>query len=153
MSAAVEYLLNKASEPEIVEHLQACDTDFVPPLSGRVKISDYARKIAGKATRFEAWAGGTLIGMVAAYCNDEERRVAHITSVSVLNEWTGSGIATQLMEQCIKYLKEVKFDRVELEVNGQNERAIRLYKRRGFIKTKNEVRGQVLVMYLNSVDH
>ena len=151
MSTAVEYLMNKASELEIAEHLRACDANFVPPLSGRVKISDYAKKIAGKATRFEAWAGGLLVGMVAAYCNDEKRRVAHITSVSVLNEWTGSGVAAQLMERCIMHLKEIKFDRAELEVHGRNESAIRLYERSGFIK--NEAHSQVLVMYLNTVDH
>ena len=147
MSVAVEYFSNKASEPEIVEHLRACNSDFVPPLSGRVEINDYAKKIASKATRFEAWQGGTLIGLVAAYCNDEERRIAYITSVSVQNEWSGRGIAAQLMEHCIKYLKEVKFDRIELEVSRENARAISLYEKKGFIK--NTAHGQALILHLN----
>ena len=84
MQAAVDYLSNKASEAEIAEHLSRCDADFVPPLSGRVEINDYAKKIASKATRFEAWSGGTLVGLVAAYCNDQEKHIAYITSVSVL---------------------------------------------------------------------
>ena len=69
---------NKASEIEIAEHLTRCDTDFVPPLSGRVEINDYVQKIFGKATTFEAWSSGALVGLVATYCNDQEKRIAYI---------------------------------------------------------------------------
>ena len=84
MSAAVKYQSNKASEVEIAEHLSRCDADFVPLLSSRVEIKNYAKKIINKATRFEAWSGDTLLGLVAAYYNDQEKRIAYITSISVL---------------------------------------------------------------------
>ena len=147
MSSTIEHCLNKASAPEIAEHLRACDDEFVPPLSGRVEINDYAIKIANSATRFEAWADGELIGLVAAYCNNEEDRVAYITSVSVRTKWTGSGIAARLLEQCILYLKSVRFDHIELEVNGANARAIRLYAKMGFVRF--EAQSKVLVLRLN----
>ena len=79
----VEYLLNKASELEIAKHLLHCDADFIPPLSNRIDINKYAQKIASRATRFEAWSDSTLVGLVAAYCNDQENHIAYITSVSV----------------------------------------------------------------------
>lgn len=89
MSKSIEYCLNKASESEIAGHLKQCDADFVPPLSSRVEIKDYAQKIANKATRFEAWSDGTMVGLVAAYYNDHENRLVYITSVSVLHhEWS-----------------------------------------------------------------
>jgi hypothetical protein len=68
MNEAVEYLSNNASEAQIAGHLSRCDADFVPSLSGRVDINDYAKKIVNKAMRFEAWSGGELVGLVAAYC-------------------------------------------------------------------------------------
>ena len=105
MTSAVQYLSNTASESQITEHLTRCDAAFVPPLSGRVMINDYAQKIASKAKRFEAWSGGVLVGLVAAYCNDQEKRIAHITSVSVLRDWTGKGIAANLMKQCIEHVR------------------------------------------------
>jgi ribosomal protein S18 acetylase RimI-like enzyme len=132
MIAAVEYRLNRTSEIEIAEHLSRCDADFVPPLSGRVEISDYAQKIASKATRFEAWSGGTLVGLVAAYCNDQEKRVAYITSVSVLKEWMSKGIAARLMSQCIEHAKASGMRQVSLEVASDNAPAIRLYEKSGF---------------------
>ncbi len=133
MSRAVEYLSNKASEAEIAGHLSRCDADFVPPLSARVEIKDYAKRIAGKAARFEAWSDGALVGLVAAYCNDQEKRIAYITSVSVLKEWTGRGIAARLVGQCIEHARVSGMRRISLEVAAANSPAIKLYEKSGFI--------------------
>jgi ribosomal protein S18 acetylase RimI-like enzyme len=133
MSLKVEYLLNKASEAEISEHLTECDSDFTPPLSGRVEINNYAMKIANKAIRFEAWSDRKLIGLIAAYCNNQESRNAYITSVSVLREWTGKGIAAHLMNQCIEYVKAMGMRQISLEVANGNAHAIKLYKKTGFV--------------------
>jgi len=136
MNASIEFLLNKASAAQIAEHLLRCDADFVPPLSGRVKIRDYAQKIASKATRFEAWSGGTLVGLVAAYCNDHEKRITYITSVSVLKSLTGKGIAARLIGRCIENAKASGMWQVSLEVAVDNTSAIMLYRKSGFVAGK-----------------
>lgn len=146
MSASVEYLLNKASEAEIAEHLLRCDADFVPPLSDRVDIKDYAQKIANNGMRFEAWSGGTLVGLVAAYCNDQESHIAHITSASVLKEWTGKGIAARLVARCVEHAKESGMQQIGLEVAQGNTRAINLYEKSGFSASK--ANGPFVGMYL-----
>jgi ribosomal protein S18 acetylase RimI-like enzyme len=149
MSEPVEFCLNKAADAEIVDHLFRCEADFFPRLSGRVEISSYAQKIARKATKFEAWADGMLVGLVAAYCNDPERHMAYITSISVLREWMQKGIAHRLLSWCIKHVKEVGFDGIELEVNSENRPAIKLYEKNGFINT-GTVSDNTLIMYLNT---
>jgi len=136
MSVAVEYLSNKASETEIAEHLSRCDADFVPPLGGRVELSAYAQKIASRATRFEAWSNGALVGLVAAYCNDEDKRVAYITSVSVLKTWIGRGIAKRLLSQCIEHAKISGMLQISLEVASDNAPAVNLYEENGFVAGK-----------------
>lgn len=150
MSAAVEYRLNKASEAEIAEHLRICDTDFVPPLNGRVEMNDYAQKIASKAMKFEAWSGSTLVGLVAAYCNDQEKRIAHITSVSVLKEWMGQGIAVHLIKQCIEYAKVSGMRQISLEVASDNAPAIRLYEKSGFDADNANAPFVTMNLYLKS---
>ncbi len=147
MTKPVEFCLNKATKEEIANHLSRCDVDFVPPLSGRVDISNYAHKIVGNATRFEAWADGALVGLVAAYCNDSERRTAYITSVSVLQGWKGEGIASRLLERCIGHVKELGFECIQLEADSENVGAIRLYEKKSFIV--NKVVGQATTMHLN----
>ncbi len=136
MSEPVEYHLNQASAVELAEHLLRCDVDFVPPLSDRVNINDYAQKIANKAARFEAWSGGTLIGLVAAYCNDSESRISYITSVSVLREWTGKGIARDLTNLCIEHAQAMGMRQISLEVASDNAPAIKLYEKSGFVASK-----------------
>jgi ribosomal protein S18 acetylase RimI-like enzyme len=147
MSARLELRLNEASEAEIAEHLLYCDASFTPPLTGRVEIRSYAHKIAGKATRFEAWADDTLVGLVAAYCNDNERRTAYITSVSVVKGWRGKGVASHLLEQCIVRARELGFACIELEVETRNIGAVKLYGRSGFMI--NRVDGLAAIMRLD----
>ena len=133
MTKVPEYLSNKASPAEIAVHLSQCDAHFVPSLSARVKIEDYANKIATQATRFEAWSGGNLVGLAAAYCNDQETRVAYLTNVSVLREWMGKGVAESLLSQCFKHAAAAGMRQVSMEVGEGNTPAIKLYKKFGFV--------------------
>ena len=133
MSGNIEYQVNRSSVAQVQEHLWRCDADFIPPLSGRVSIENYAGKIADRATRFEAWHEGALVGLVAAYCNDTEARVAYITSVSVVREWKSYGIAANLLSQCLDYARNLGMSQVSLEVGDSNVPAIRLYEKSGFV--------------------
>ena len=146
MSKSVKFYLNKATKAEITNHLLLCDTDFIPQLSERVEISNYANKIVDSAMRFEAWVDGALIGLVAVYCNDYEHLTAYITTVSVLKVWQGRGVASQLMQQCIKTVTLLGFKNIELEVDSFNKGAIRVYEKMNFMI--NRTSGQTSFMQL-----
>lgn len=150
MTIEVAYRSNRASETQIFEHLSRCDGDFVPPLSGRLSISDYAKKIVSKAIRFEAWADSTLVGLVAAYCNDQQRCIAYITSVSVLKAWTGEGIAAQLMRHCIAHSRTSGMQQISLEVASNNTHAIKLYEKCGFVTVNAKASLATMYLLLNS---
>lgn len=128
----IDYSTGHASEEGIFAHLSRCDSGFVPPLSSRVETGVYACKIADRAERFEAWSDGELVGLLAAYCNAPDKSAAFITSVSVLPGWQGKGIASQLMANCMAHVRNLSFERIELEVGGDNEAAIALYAKCGF---------------------
>lgn len=129
---AIDYRRGSASEDRIFTHLSHCDLSFVPRLGSRVEIGDYARKIADRAERFEAWADGELVGLVAAYCNAPDTGTAFITSVSVMPEWQGRGIASRLMANCTAHARKLGFASISLEVDENNAVAIALYTKRGF---------------------
>lgn len=132
MNLPIIYLTNQATAEQISEHLSRCDSQFVPVLSGRVEIVEYAKKIANSAFRWEAWSGDVLVGLVAVYGNDLERRTAYVTSVSVLERWTGKGIATTLMRSAVAYSKLQGHRRISLEVAHAHRSAIQLYEKCGF---------------------
>ena len=147
MKDEVVMLANHATGAQIAEHLQACDGSFVPPLSSRVAIADYAARLFQKAVRFEAWHGKQPIGLVALYCNDPDRRVAFVTNVSVSPLWRGHGLAAALLDRGLRHAKEQGFARLELKVDRRNAAAVRLYEKQGF--QADETSGRSLKMHLD----
>lgn len=135
------YSINEATETQICTHLLKCCDCFIPPLSTRVNIPNFALKIRLQAVTFEAWDSGILVGMISAYFNDEDNRVGFINNVSVLNNFTGMGIANRLLHMCIAYAEKIAFSEVALEVASRNCQAIRLYSNQGFsiFKRKEDV--------------
>ncbi len=118
---------DSATVDELVAHLEECDDAFVPPLSERVAIPDYAIKLAERATRFEAWSDGRLVGLVATYWPQSPEGPAFITNVSLSADSRGHGLATTLLERCAAAAQERAISHVRLEVERDNARAIRLY--------------------------
>ena len=53
-------------------------------------------------------------------------------SITVLREYCGRGIGTEIMSRLLSFSKEVGIRTVSLEVRRDNERAVSLYKKFGF---------------------
>ena len=121
--------LNESTHEQIHRHLERCDASFVPQLSGRVNLSEYARKIHDSANRFEAWKEGELAGLLAAYFNES---TVFITNISVLPSMRGSGISGTLLERCRDKAIESNHRCLELEVDSRNIIAVGIYKKYGF---------------------
>src|SRR5262245_13884441 len=98
---SLEIKVNACTESDIYSHLTACDQGFNPPLSSRVDISEYSRKLRLNALTFEAWSEGTLVGLVAAYI-DARDKFGFITNTSVLAASSGRGIAARLLAACLE---------------------------------------------------
>jgi len=86
--------------------------------------------------------------LVAAYCNDQEKHIAYITSVSVLREWMGKGIAANLMKQCIEHAETSGMWQISLEVASDNTPAIKLYEKSGFVAGKVNAPFVTMDLYL-----
>lgn len=142
----IRFERNHASVSAIHDHLKRCDLAFTPPLSSRVNIQDYAKKIKDHAENFEVWNKHELIGLIAAY-RDHEKRRAFITNVSVESAYRGKGFARILLEDCITYLVKQNFITVSLQVSALNTIAIHLYESFGFVVSGTE--GDDLEMSLN----
>lgn len=130
----MEYRVKTAVSDEIVQHLKACDSAFIPELSQKVNIEEYAVKIADKAHTFEAWEGKELVGLIAVYINFDSL-TAFITNVSVLSNYSRAGIGKELLHSCIGFLKNNSIKKVSLEVGISNSAALELYKKFNFIES------------------
>jgi len=148
MTEPVELRLNKATATEIADHLARNDDAFWPRLSERVDIANYALKIVDNAERFEGWAHGTLVGLLAAYCNDTKERIAYVTSVSVIPEFRNQGLASRLLVECVELVKHRRFNGISLDVDRDNPRALELYEAKGF--TVVNLSGRTIRMHLDT---
>jgi ribosomal protein S18 acetylase RimI-like enzyme len=142
------FMRNRACLADVVAHLRDCDDSFVPLLSGRVDLDAYAEKIVGHAERFEAWSSDRLAGFVAVYCNDPQRRIAFVTSVSVLPHWRGGGLGDRLLTACIAHVRQAGFERLELEVDRRNMAARQLYLKHYFRVESTGESAQTLCLQL-----
>jgi ribosomal protein S18 acetylase RimI-like enzyme len=141
------YKIKTAGIKHVVTHLLSCKDDFIPALDKTVDIAAYSKKIVENAITFEAWKNEYLVGLIAVYCNDVEKKTAFITNVSVLNEFSGKGIAGTLLKNSISYITAENFRTIKLEVNQKNKQAINLYKKHKFDETALNV--ESVTMSLN----
>lgn len=125
--------VDEADAQALLEHLRRTDADFMPVLSSRVDLGDYATKLRSLARSVELWEAGSVVGLVAIYCNAAPGGEAFITSVSLEPRWRGQGLADQLVERACELARAAGLARIRLELHCDNQPARRLYERHGFI--------------------
>ena len=87
-----------------------------------------------KSVCYFAWKNGNLVG--SGELRAFPRRMSHRAELGltvVKAEWN-SGIGTKLMQKLIVYAGENDVELINLEVRGDNSRAIHLYEKFGFKK-------------------
>jgi ribosomal protein S18 acetylase RimI-like enzyme/SAM-dependent methyltransferase len=131
----------------IQQHLIACSSTFVPNLDSYVNIDDYSKKIFEHAVLFTKFDNDKLIGLVAAYDNPTEK-FGWITNVSVDPNYSRKGIASELLNECYEHFENKKYLSIFLEVFVNNEKAIKLYTKQGFINHKIKENKMILKQQL-----
>jgi len=61
--------------------------------------------------------------------------------IAILKEYWGLGIGKALMEACIECAKDAGYTQLELNVVAENERAVALYRKMGFVEYGRNPRG------------
>ncbi|QVK17454.1 GNAT family N-acetyltransferase [Mycoplasmatota bacterium] len=76
---------------------------------------------------------GDLVGS-STLIRGKYKKTAHtaLFGITILNEYTNSGIGTQILNYMIKHAKKNGIERIELEVFEKNISALKLYRKFGF---------------------
>ncbi|WP_215144689.1 GNAT family N-acetyltransferase [Exiguobacterium qingdaonense] len=120
---------DKATVSDYVSHLEACDHLFPTKLSERVDLHTYATKLHERATSFELWQDDVLVGLLAAYMDQE---VAFISHICVLPE-APRGSGQKLLNELIAEVRKAGKRGIRLNVEATNGRARAFYLRQGFM--------------------
>lgn len=118
--------------PEVAAFLKAIDQDFIPPLSTRIKLEDYAAKLVDKAVLVGAKWHGRLVGLVAFYCNDLATRRAYVTCLGVAAEARGRGLGVTLIRQAMAVSHAAGMEVMDLQIDGDRPSLLAFYQRFGF---------------------
>jgi len=143
----IKYSINKSSKNDIYSHLIECSNNFIPPLDKYVNIDEYSDKIYNKSVRFEAFCNNKLIGLIALYCNIK-KNIGFITNISVNSNFFNSDISIIILDNCKKYMLKNNYNYISLEVNKNNARAIRFYKKNKFIHTSSKKSNLIMKLKL-----
>ena len=97
----------------------------------------------GNQVELVAIVDGRIVGSAGVEAVGSRRKVAHRArfGISVLQEYWGMGIGRVLMESCIDCARRAGYAQLELDVVADNERAMSLYRRAGFVEYGRNPRG------------
>ena len=110
--------------------LDNINNEYNPPLSAKVDLRQYTEKIFDNAVLFVRNDNSNIVGMVVLYCNDENKEKAYIPLVGVLPSHRRRGIAKELMQEAISYVKSKDFNVIGIHSN--NPIAVKAYCDLGF---------------------
>jgi ribosomal protein S18 acetylase RimI-like enzyme len=124
--------INTAGIEDLRYHFGLLNKDFIKQLESRKGLKKYIEKVHTNATLYEFWEDNKLIGIAAVYENRDIKKPAYLTNLSVVEKENGKGIGKKLMDVAIESLKEKEYTELLLEVQKNNDNALRLYRQLGF---------------------
>lgn len=83
-----------------------------------------------------AYVEDKLVGNAHCYGIGDRIKIAHRAGlgISILKDYWGIGIGTILMQEMIDIMSHNGYEQLELDVMGNNDRAISLYEKLGFVE-------------------
>ncbi len=140
------------------------ETDYLLTYPDEVKFtaeeeSEYLQKKTDSKNEIEILAeiDGKIVGTAGIERVGIHEKLSHRCDfgISILKEYWGLGIGKALLEGCIECAIKAGFEQVELEVVAENERAVKMYEKAGFVEYgrnprdfKSRISGYQEVIYM-----
>lgn len=126
----MKYSFSKLSFEQVRQFLWETDNEFSTPLSSKVNIDDYAKKLSDFSHFAYCVDDDQIIGMISCYTNNPP--VGYISNVCVKSEYQNKGIFSVMLSTLIDSLKDLEIKTLKLEVDDNNAKAQDVYLRKGF---------------------
>lgn len=133
---------NQILSQRLFNLISALDMYFIPTISSRTSIVDYAEKLGKNADIFVVCDFNQDVGLCAIYTNKPV--FAYITAIGVLPHMARRGLGRRLINKSIDLCRSKKMQKIGLEVWPTNIPALSLYEKMGFSLV--EYRGDSLYM-------
>ena len=137
-------MIRMATELDLQELMQIENECFSRPYSSESFLQDLR---GDKVKAFVKILNEKIVGFISLYIFLDE---ANLQQIAVLEDFRRKGIASELIEYSVEYLKQNKVKKFYLEVNETNFVAIKTYEKFGFkqvVTRKNYYGNQSAVVY------
>lgn len=124
------YKPNEYNQNKLHKFLEETDDYFIPALSVRVDLNDWAKKLCEYATIFEVEIDQVLIGIGALYFN-KAPEYSYGTFVCVKKEYQKEMYGVELIQQMISYAKDNASTGFKGEIRKSNKQMVKFYKLMG----------------------
>jgi ribosomal protein S18 acetylase RimI-like enzyme len=119
-------------EPGLLAFIESIDYSFNPPLSTRVDLGQWLKKVLKLGVVLVSGERQSLEGVIAFYCNDRENWQAFITFLGVAKSARRQGIGRGLLEESIRICSSNGMKSVLVTTGAGNTASIPLYRKFGF---------------------
>lgn len=124
---------------KIKEIMTFCANSFYDQSINSVeKIAELAKKFSNSAVFIVAKYDSDVAGFTAFYCNDVNTKIAYLSMIIVVESYKGKGVGSLLLNDCINLCIEHRMSKLRLEVNANNDTAIKFYIKNKFIHIGNK---------------
>ena len=124
--------MKKYSSREIYSFLKEVDNDFPVPLSNKVTLQEYAKKLENKATLHCVEINGKIVAMIAGYTENVINHLAYIAILAVKKSLRGKGISKFLIKEFFEECRKKELSGIHVYTHPTNLPAIKLYTSVGF---------------------
>lgn len=143
---SLQYTYCKLSFEETRAFLLETNTEYPTPLSSKVDIESYAKKLSEYSDFSICMNEKGIIGMISCYTNRPP--IGFISNVCVMDKFQGKGVFSHMFKNLISHVKDLGIRTLRLEVDINNERAQSIYIRHGFNMVETNINSSKLLMEL-----
>lgn len=137
------------TEIDIYDSLKSCaDSLFNQRINNDETLMELSKKYAKYGRCYVVTIDDVTAGFVASYINDMVSLRAFLSILVVSNQYHGLGLGSLLLDVVLTSCKIFRMKELFLEVDANNEIAISLYEKRGFI-IKDKTKPNSIIMCKN----
>lgn len=126
----MKYTFSKLSFEQVYQFLLETDKEFATPLSSKVNIEKYAKKLSDFSHFAYCIDENKIIGMISCYINNPP--LGYISNVCVKSEYQNKGVFNLMFSTLIYSLEQLGIKILRLEVDNNNTKAQEVYLKKGF---------------------
>jgi ribosomal protein S18 acetylase RimI-like enzyme len=114
--------------------------DLVQYVTAELSVANFSRMMGSDRVRVwiaETVAGECAVGYAVAVSDEDTKLFSsfELKRLYIFYRFHGKGLGRRLMEDVMSFAKQLKSEKIWLQVHGANTHAIEFYKRFGFIQT------------------